>query len=95
MNRYDCIGVLWILLGPVLFYYSMYMLSNIRDYSMYEILETLLSFENQYVLLFFFATAYFLIEYGFGILDAAVNNGIQELKYTKTIEEKEQRFKAR
>jgi len=56
---------------------------------MYEILDTLLSFENQYVLLFFFATAYFLIEYGFGILDAAVNNGIQELKYTKTIEENE------
>ena len=35
-----------------------------------------MSFENQYFLLFFFATAYILVEYGMGILDAEINNGI-------------------
>ena len=50
-------------------------------------METLMSFENQYFLLFFFATAYFLIEYGLQILDAEINNGIQELKYNQKMDE--------
>lgn len=46
----------------------------------------LYSFENQYFLLFFFATAYFLIEYGIKILDDEINNGIQEFKFNQKLQ---------
>jgi hypothetical protein len=64
------------------FYLSLFGLSSMKTYSMGSLMGKLLSFENQYFLLFFFATAYSLIEYGLQILDAEINNGIQEYKHT-------------
>lgn len=73
MNHYDCIGVFWIWLSMFLFYLTFYMLSTgILESKLYSVMGQLASFENQYFLLFFFTTAYILIEYGLKILDGEI-----------------------
>jgi hypothetical protein len=87
MNHYDFIGVLWIVLSIGLFYVTFWMLSTgILESELYSVMGQLATFENQYFLLFFFTTAYILIEYGVKILDAEINNGIQEFKHNQKVE---------
>ena len=76
MNNFEFIGMLWIFGSIGNFYIAFYSLSSNRTYSLGSIMETLMGFENQYFLLFFFSTSYFLIEYGLQILDAEINNGV-------------------
>ena len=72
MNHYDFIGVLWIVLSIGLFYVTFWMLSTgILESELYSVMGQLATFENQYFLLFFFTTAYILIEYGVKILDGS------------------------
>ena len=95
MNHYDCLGVLWILISIGLFYACFFWLNGYQyawgdpekgytyPYPLFAMMGLLATFENQYFLLFFFTTAYFLIEFGVKILDAEINNGIQEFKFNQ------------
>lgn len=44
-------------------------------------MDVLLSFQNQYILLFLFATAYILIEYGQVQFERQIEANIQEMQY--------------
>lgn len=43
----------------------------------------LLSFFNQYLLLFFFTTSYILVEYGVLILDQEIQSAVDGLEYVE------------
>ena len=69
------------------FYVVLYALSsnNFPSNDMFSLMSVLFSFENQYFLLFFFMSAYSLVEYGIKILSAEIHNDIENSKYMRRI----------
>ena len=75
-NSYSFFGVLIIVLSVASFYMVFAIVSSWESSDMFSILSVLVSFENQYLLLFFFTTAYILVEYGIRILSSFIHNDI-------------------
>ena len=64
-HTHSLLSLFWQLGSIYMFYLMYWYLSNYNTTSdLYETIWLLLSFQTQYILLFLFATAYILIEYG-------------------------------
>jgi hypothetical protein len=61
--------------------------SSWESSDMFSLLSVLISFENQYFLLFFFMTAYILVEYGIKILSLFIHNDIEEDKFNRRMQD--------
>jgi hypothetical protein len=77
-NTFEFFGVLSIVLSVASFYVIFGVVASWQSSDMFSLLSVLLSFENQYFLLFFFMTAYILVEYGIKILQTFIHNDIEE-----------------
>jgi len=73
----------------MLFYISYGIQNAMASYDLFATMEKLFGFPNQYYLLFFFVSAYILIEYCLKMLDIHIRNNIEESLFIDHIKEKE------
>jgi len=94
-NTMSCLSLFWQFGSIGLFYLFFFFFSIHPKLDLFSLMPILFSFENQYVLLFFFTTSYSLIEYGMSILEKNISNSIEEMKERERRMEKQERMTQR
>lgn len=90
-NTHSCLSILWQISSVIAFYVMYFYLSTYSATSdLYMTMEVLLSFQNQYILLFLFATSYILIEHGIQQFEKQIEANLQEMQYYQQLEMQEQ-----